>query len=484
VDTIIVANKTKQQLIDEVVGLRQRIIQLEAIEEKRERVEIQLRARALQQAVVAELGQRVLAGIELADLLDETTVLVAETLNVEFCHVLELMPDRDVLLLRAGVGWQEGLVGHASIDAQPDSHMGYTLFSSEPVIVEDLYSDPRFHPSPLLHEHGVVSGMSVIIDGEKWPFGVLSIHTGDRRTFTRTDINILQAVANVLATAIEHKRTQQALRKAHDQLEKRVRERTNDLKTANEELRTFAYTVSHDLRAPLVNIKGFVGELRLAIKDVQPIIEANLTDFNMEQQQVMITALEQDLPEAMTFIDSSVTHMDRLVNAILQLSRLGRRELAFEPIEMTDLVQSILKTLAHRIEQQQVEVTIGTLPGLVADQTSMEQIFGNLLTNAVIYLDPDRRGQIWIEGKRNHHETIYCIRDNGRGITVENLPKIFELFRRADNHDVPGEGMGLAYVRTLVRRHGGRIWCESEPNVGTRFTFTVSNRLTQGEKYA
>ena len=378
---------------------------------------------------------------------------------------------------------KKGLVGNTRVDAQPDSQLGYTLFSSEPVIVRDLPTDERFNASSLLHDHGIISGVSVIIDGEKWPYGVLSIHTNKERIFTREDINILQAVANVLATAIEHKRTQDALQEAHDKLEIRVKERTAELETANEELKNFAYTVSHDLRAPLVNIKGFIGELRFALEDVQSITETVMSHLDEEQQQTITTAMQEDIPEAMSFINSSVTHMDHLVNAILKLSRLGRRELELQPIDMDGFVQEILKTLAHRIEQNQVNVIINPLPQVVADQTSMEQILGNILTNAVVYLDSNRPGEIEIKGEQNSKEMIFSIRDNGRGIAKEDMHKVFELFRRAGKQDVPGEGMGLAYVRTLVRRHGGRIWCESGLGEGTTFTFTISNHLNQGDNH-
>ena len=107
----------------------------------------------------------------------------------------------------------------------------------------------------------------------------------------------------------------------------------------------------------------------------------------------------------------------------------------------------------------------------------MEQIISNLLMNAIIYLDKSRPGRITVTGERNSKDTIYRIQDNGRGIALDDMPKIFELFRRAGKQDVPGEGMGLAYVRTLVRRFGGRIWCESELGEGSTFTFTIPNYL-------
>ncbi|MFQ5614405.1 MAG: GAF domain-containing protein, partial [Anaerolineae bacterium] len=180
--------------------------------------EERLKAHARQQAAVADLGQRALAGIALSALMDEATAVVAQTLEVEYCKVLELLPDGDALLLRAGVGWQAGLVGQATVGAGTDSQAGYTLLSSEPVIVEDLRTETRFSGPPLLHDHGVVSGISVIIPGQDRPFGVLGAHTTRQRTFTRDDVHFLQAVANVLATAIKRRRTEAEIRRRNREL--------------------------------------------------------------------------------------------------------------------------------------------------------------------------------------------------------------------------------------------------------------------------
>jgi signal transduction histidine kinase len=109
----------------------------------------------------------------------------------------------------------------------------------------------------------------------------------------------------------------------------------------------------------------------------------------------------------------------------------------------------------------------------------MEQILTNLLMNAIIYLDPHRPGKIAVTGERNSKEAIFCLKDNGRGISPDDMQKIFELFRRAGKQNVPGEGMGLAYVRTLVRRFGGRIWCESELGVGSTFLFAIPSHLLE-----
>jgi len=179
--------------------------------DEHKRAEEALRARERQQAAVAKLGQLALADAEPSTLMNEAVVLVAQSLEVEYTKVLELLPDGNALLLRAGVGWQEGLLGHGTVGAGNDFQAGYTLLCSEPVIVEDIRTEARFSEPPLLHYHGVVSGLSVIIQGQNRPFGVFGAHTTRRRTFTQDDIHFLQGVANVLATAIERKRSQELL---------------------------------------------------------------------------------------------------------------------------------------------------------------------------------------------------------------------------------------------------------------------------------
>ena len=157
---------------------------------------------------MAELGQRALAGADLAVLMDEVCRHVATTLDVPYCKVLERLPDGTGLRLCSGVGWKEGLVGRTIVGTGPDSQAGYTLRFSEPLIVEDLRTETRFNGPDLLHEHGIISGISVIIPGRPQPFGVLGAYTSTRRHFSRDDIYFLQAVANMLAEAVARKRAE------------------------------------------------------------------------------------------------------------------------------------------------------------------------------------------------------------------------------------------------------------------------------------
>jgi len=169
-----------------------------------------LRARIRQQEVVAELGQRALETDDLDQLMHEAAASVAETLNCEYAKVLELLPSGEEVLLRQGVGWQDGLVGQATVPTDLESQAGYTLISEEPIVVDDMQSEERFSGPNLLLDHDVRSGISVTIGSLEEPWGVLGVHTTEQREFTQHDATFVQSVANVLASAIEsHRATSQ-----------------------------------------------------------------------------------------------------------------------------------------------------------------------------------------------------------------------------------------------------------------------------------
>ena len=177
-----------------------------------------------QAAVVAEFGQRALTHTNLTMLLNDAVILLARTLHVEFTEVLELLaegsvPEASVLVLKAGTGWSEGDVGHVTVSSGTDSPAGYALASREPVVVEDLRKEVRFSEPALLRKHGIVSGMSLIIEGRERPYGVLGVHTVKRREFTENDTNFLQAIATVLGMAIERQRIEEELKKSEERFE-------------------------------------------------------------------------------------------------------------------------------------------------------------------------------------------------------------------------------------------------------------------------
>ena len=242
------------------------------------------------------------------------------------------------------------------------------------------------------------------------------------------------------------------------------------------ELKDFGNAVSHDLRAPLINLMGFSREIEAALAVIRPVIDEALAASGEERKPVA-EAFYQDLPEDVEYIKIAVASMERLTEAILKLSRLERRELRLERLDMNAVAGDILKSLGHQIKARGIHLSVGNLPETAADRVAMEQIFSNLIGNAVNYLDPGRAGEIEIGGEDRPDETVFFVRDNGRGIEACDVEKVFNLFERLGTDSVAGEGMGLAYVRALVRRHGGEVFCESEVGVGSKFTFSISKRI-------
>jgi signal transduction histidine kinase len=261
-------------------------------------------------------------------------------------------------------------------------------------------------------------------------------------------------------------------------LEERVEERTADLMQANEEIQRFAYIVSHDLRSPLVNVMGFTAELDVGLSALQQFIA---TVENVHPELLTAEARQaanEDVPEALGFIRSSTAKMDRLINAILKLSREGRRVLTPEPVDMAALVAGIVASVRHQTTDAGAEIIVqDKLPGLFSDRLVLEQIFGNLIDNAVKYLDPSRPGRIQISARSEAGRLIYEVSDNGRGIDARDHERIFELFRRSGIQDRPGEGIGLAHVRALTRRLGGLIAVRSEFGRGTTFEINLPRVL-------
>lgn len=280
----------------------------------------------------------------------------------------------------------------------------------------------------------------------------------------------------------EAKAAQDALVGLNLDLERRVAERTANLKEANDEIQRFAYIVSHDLRSPLVNIMGFTGELETLRNDVLTRAAAAnrvLGKGDGVRPDAADKAIGQDFDEALWFIRSSITKMERLINAILELSRIGRREFKPETIDLDRLVRTLAADFSHRTETGNIRLSVGRLPTIVSDRLAVEQILSNLLDNAVKYVRDEVPGQIAVTAAEPSPQMIeLSVADNGRGIAERDLDRIFDLFRRAGAQDRPGEGIGLAYVRTLVRRLGGTVRVASRLGEGSTFTVQLPKSWT------
>jgi signal transduction histidine kinase len=275
---------------------------------------------------------------------------------------------------------------------------------------------------------------------------------------------------------------------AHEQLtllntglEDRVAERTEDLMQANQEIQRYAYIVTHDLRAPLVNIMGFTAELEGALKAIQRLLDAPDTGPSEEVVKEAERAAKEDLPEAISFIRSSTRKMDGLINAILKISRDGRRPLQPERIDLESVVRASGEAIQHQIAEADGELDVSVnVPNFVSDRFSIEQIIGNLFDNAVKYRDPKRPLRLAVKAfPLNRLKIGIDVIDNGRGIAADDHERIFDLFRRSGVQDKAGEGIGLAQVRSLVRNMGGEIKVKSDLGKGTTFMIRLPADLSQ-----
>ncbi len=283
---------------------------------------------------------------------------------------------------------------------------------------------------------------------------------------------VAAAIRQLRARATSLEAANAEIRQLSESLERRVAERTADLEDANAEIQRFAYVVSHDLRSPLVNVMGFTSELAIAHRQVADWLDQLERDGHPLPAETA-AAVRHDMPESIGFIQASTGRMDRLIRAILELSREGRRALAFEEVDLAALVAGLAVTLKTQLDAAEARLEIDELPTLTTDRMAVEQILANLLDNAIKYLRPGVPGlvRVWAEPERR--DWLVHIEDNGRGIAPHDRERVFELFRRAGTQDRPGEGIGLAHVRALARRLGGAVLLSSVPGEGSRFTLKL-----------
>ncbi|MGD0546726.1 MAG: PAS domain S-box protein [Terracidiphilus sp.] len=319
----------------------------------------------------------------------------------------------------------------------------------------------------------------------------LRIWVSGALTAVRDETGTLTGYIRVARDMTEQKRLEESLTRMTADLEQRVAERTRELETTvaelqhkNQEVEAFVYIVSHDLRAPLVNVQGFVRELEESCKSLKTVIQACP---NWERCWPGVQpVLEEEIAGALHFISASATKFERLINALLGLSRQGRQVYSLVRVNVWKLVTNAVATFQQLISESGAEVAVGSLPSVTADATALGQVFSNLIGNCLKYRSPERPLRIEVGGQPEDGMVHYWVKDNGLGIPDFAKPRLFQVFQRFHSQNAEGEGMGLAIAHRIVERHGGKIWAESREGVGTAFHFSLPAnpvlpaRFTQG----
>ena len=310
------------------------------------------------------------------------------------------------------------------------------------------------------------------------------------------EIAALDAVLHQTSARLRVAEREQAALKAQ------LQARAADLASANEHLRQesqdnemFIYSVSHDLRSPLVNLQGFSKELQVSCDDLRAQIDA--AGLPEQERRAMAEVLDGDVDESLQFLRQAVTRAAAIIDALLRISRAGRLEYRWQRVDVARLVERVLGGLAGNVPQA-ARIDVSELPPAWGDPAALEEIFANLIENALRHLDPARPGQIEIgaigpdaepvtetvgesgknaetvAGKKADEDTgvrtrTYYVRDNGVGIPQAYLPQLFRAFQRLHGGESSGQGTGLALVKRIAERHGGRIWVESTVGAGSTF---------------
>lgn len=416
----------------------------------RSQAENNLRKRARQQQAVAWLAERALIERDFQVLLNQAVELVAQTLQIEFPIVWESVAEKNQLLARAGVGWRAGVVGHARIEADPKSLAGQVLLSGGPVMVKDLRHPKQASLSPILREHGIISGLGVSLPRALQTVSVLAAYSRRKQVFSPEDVNFLQTCAYILAEAAERLR----IEREREELLIREQKARASAEEASRLKDEFLTTVSHELRTPLNSILGWVTLIRKG------------------------ECSAEETAQALQTIERNARAQAQIVSDILDVSRIitGRLRIDFSVVELASVLHTAVESMLPTAAAKGVKLALhlNAVDALInGDANRLQQIIWNLLANAIKFTPAGGSVTVELAQRAAHYEIQ--VRDQGVGISQDFLPYVFDRFRQADSSSsrrYGGLGLGLSVVRHLVELQGGTVSVTSD-GLGQGATFTI-----------
>ncbi len=319
---------------------------------------------------------------------------------------------------------------------------GWAMLNKQPAIVSDIYQDNRIPHAA--YRPTFVKSLAMVPIRTMEPIGAIGNYWANHHTPTDDEINLLQSLADITAVTIENVNVYQ-------QLEQRVKERTEQLEAVNKELEAFSYSVSHDLRAPLRAISGYAQILR----------EENVDDLNNTGKRALDT------------IEQNATKMNTLIDEMLRFARLGKKPIEKVVVDNEKFVKAIVEQV-KRSQDSSAQFRISELHSVSADETLLEQVWTNVISNAVKYSSKREKPLIEIGSYKKDNEVVFVVKDNGAGFDMNYADKLFVPFQRLHSAtEFPGNGVGLALSARVIARLGGRIWAAGQKDAGATFYFAL-----------
>jgi PAS domain S-box-containing protein len=436
--------------------------------------------RAEQLATLNEIGRSISSLQDLNGVLESAYRLLKNVLNLDAFYIALYNPESKCawfpIMVDGGKIWQED-----SDVLIPDSQLAKTILGSQAYLVnrsKEEIAQRQAHPQTqyALGEQSKVSAsiMMVPLQFAGKTLGAMSTQSYQLNAYTSDDLELLSGVANQVTIAIENarlytelqkelaerNRAEAEVRNLNADLEARVRQRTAELEAANKELASFTYTVSHDLRAPIRGIHGLSHIL--------------LEEFEQKMPAEAVTQIKR--------IQANARQMGRLIDELLSFTHLGRQPMRKVTLDMEALTRVVIKDLMSA-ENRRIVFTIQPLPEAYGDLSLIRQALTNLVANAIKFTSGKESPQVEIGSLEQNGETVYFIRDNGVGFDMAYAGKLFGVFERLHRQDeFEGIGVGLAIVKRIIDKHGGRIWAEAKVNDGATLFFTMPARPPKREK--
>jgi PAS domain S-box-containing protein len=425
---------------------------------ERKRAEEQLRLNADRMEALLKINQ--MADASLSQIMDFALAEAVRLTRSKIGYLSFLNDDQTVLTMHV---WPRSVMAEFAMTDKPHPYpvemtglWGEAIRQRKPVITND-YAAPNPLKKGLPEGHVPLSrhmNVPIIVRSKI----VLVAGVGNKeQDYDQTDVQQFTLLMEGMWRLIERIYAEQGR-------EKLMRE----LQAKNEELESIVFIASHDLRSPLINIQGFSGELQKSCRELTVLLGRET--LSEASGRTIRRVLDEDIPESLSFISAGTGKMDALVKGLLRLARIGTVQMHIEPVDMNRLMATILKTVQYQMREYDIEIRAGDLPPCLGDWVQLNQVFSNLIDNAIKYRHPERKSVIEITAARQGARVRYSVCDNGIGIAQEHGRRIFEIFHRLNPAGpVRGEGLGLTIVQRILDRLDGKIDVESAPDKGAVF---------------